>query len=168
MDRPDREKIAKWLFKDNLHPTSKIDWANKWDRLSDRDKQYWLDKADKLLALFALPKLDRPGNTDKVEDVIKILTRERRQSITQNIYIDKLERDAKEICQLFLPDIEQLDVVEARRAAKEQERDRIFRDIDNAGLIGEHTDNPSHEIGATLLDCPACCWYAYKAQRSKE
>ena len=51
-DRLDREKIAKWLFKDNLHPTSKIEWANKWARLSDRDKQYWLDKADQILALM--------------------------------------------------------------------------------------------------------------------
>ena len=33
--------------------------------------------------------------------------------------------------------------------------------IDKTGLI-EHTNNPLHETGATILDCPACCWYAYK------
>jgi len=52
--------------------------------------------------------------------------------------------------------------------AKKQERERIFKDIDNAGLIGEHTDSPLHKTGATLLDCPACCWYAYKALKKTE
>ena len=62
----------------------------------------------------------------------------------------------------LLPNPEQVEV-EARRA----ERERIFKDIDNAGLIGEHTKSPLHKIGATILDCPACCWYAYKASKEK-
>lgn len=37
----------------------------------------------------------------------------------------------------------------------------VVERIDNTGLI-EHTDSPLHETGATILDCPACCWYAYK------
>lgn len=36
--------------------------------------------------------------------------------------------------------------------------------IDKTGLIGEHTDSPLHETGATIIDCPACCWYAYKKE----
>ena len=51
LDRPDREKIAKWLFKDSLHPTSKIAWEKNWDKLSERDKQFYLGKADKLKAM---------------------------------------------------------------------------------------------------------------------
>ena len=47
-----KEKIAKWLFRDDLHPTSKIDWENKWTKLTEQDKQYWLNKADKLLSLI--------------------------------------------------------------------------------------------------------------------
>lgn len=35
--------------------------------------------------------------------------------------------------------------------------------IDKTGLI-EHTDSPLHETGATILDCPACCWYTYKKE----
>ena len=36
--------------------------------------------------------------------------------------------------------------------------------IDKTGLI-EHTDNPLHEMGATILGCPACCWYAFLKER---
>lgn len=39
----------------------------------------------------------------------------------------------------------------------------VVERIDNTGLI-EHTDSPLHETGATILDCPACCWYAYKKE----
>lgn len=42
-------------------------------------------------------------------------------------------------------------------------RDEVVEVIDNTGLI-EHTDSPLHETGATILDCPACCWYAYKKE----
>ena len=50
--RPDKEKIAKWLFKDSLHPTSKIDWEGKWESLTKRGKDYYHNKADQILALF--------------------------------------------------------------------------------------------------------------------
>lgn len=39
----------------------------------------------------------------------------------------------------------------------------VVERIDNTGLI-EHTDSPLHETGATIIDCPACCWYAYKKE----
>ena len=39
----------------------------------------------------------------------------------------------------------------------------VVETIDNMGLI-EHNDSPLHETGATILDCPACCWYAYKTK----
>ncbi len=39
----------------------------------------------------------------------------------------------------------------------------VVERIDNTGLI-EHTNSPLHETGATILDCPACCWYAYKKE----
>lgn len=53
---------------------------------------------------------------------------------------------------------------ESEEAIRKDERERVFKDIDNAGLIGEHTGSSLHSTGAMILDCPACCWYAYKAK----
>ena len=40
---------------------------------------------------------------------------------------------------------------------------KVVEFVDRTGLI-EHTDSQLHEIGAMILDCPGCCWYAYKAK----
>ncbi len=47
-----REKIAKWLFKDYLHPTSQIYWETKWAELTERDRAYYRNKADQIIALI--------------------------------------------------------------------------------------------------------------------
>ena len=39
----------------------------------------------------------------------------------------------------------------------------VVERIDKAGLI-EHTDSSLHYVGATILGCPACCWYAHKKE----
>lgn len=57
--------------------------------------------------------------------------------------------------------------IEAVEKARHEERERIFKDIDNLGLI-EHTGSSLHEIGATIIDCPACVWYAYKALKERK
>lgn len=43
------------------------------------------------------------------------------------------------------------------------EREKLFKAIDGMDIIKRHNKNPLHSTGATLIDCPACCWYAYKA-----
>ena len=42
-------ETAKWLFRDSLHPTSRMDWASKWEALTERDRHYWTEKSTKIL-----------------------------------------------------------------------------------------------------------------------
>ena len=48
----DREEVAKWLFKDGLHPTYTSEWEMLWPKLSERDRNYHLDRADQLHKLL--------------------------------------------------------------------------------------------------------------------
>ncbi len=53
------EWVAKRLFKDDLHPTSQIEYEYKWAKLNERETNYWLKKAKQILSHPDLALIDR-------------------------------------------------------------------------------------------------------------